>query len=56
MEIYGWPEYLDLLDKVVPAGLIAHVRSIESNDPNGDRYPRPKRHDDASLAYLVPQT
>ncbi|MEU5724678.1 hypothetical protein ABZ783_23015 [Micromonospora sp. NPDC047738] len=55
MEIYGWPEYLDLLDKVGPAGLIAHVRSIESDDPHGDRYPRTKRHDDASLAQFLPE-
>lgn len=54
MEIYGWPEYLDLLDKLGPAGLIAHVRSIESNDPRGDQYPRTKRHDDASLVQFVP--
>ncbi|MFI7212967.1 hypothetical protein ACIBP4_00195 [Micromonospora maritima] len=54
MEIYGWPEYLDLMDKVGPAGLIANVRSVESNDPQGDRYPRTKRHDDASLAQFMP--
>lgn len=53
MGIYGWPEYLDLLDKLGPAGLIAHVRSIESDDPYGDQYPRTKRHDDASLAQFL---
>lgn len=56
MAIHGWPEYLDLLDKVGPAGLIAQVRSIERNDPDGVRYPRTKRHDDASVAmWLEPQ-
>ncbi|MEU4421274.1 hypothetical protein AB0F81_11660 [Actinoplanes sp. NPDC024001] len=50
MGLYGWPEYLDLLDKLSPDGLIAHVRSIESEDPDGDRYPRTKRHDDATIA------
>jgi hypothetical protein len=52
MGIYGWPEYLDLLDKLGPVGLISHVRSIESGDPDGDRYPRTKRHDDATVAQI----
>ncbi|MGW6280795.1 hypothetical protein [Kribbella sp. NPDC055071] len=50
MGLYGWPEYLDLLDKVGPAKLIDHVREIEVADPDGERYPRTKRHDDATLA------
>ncbi|MET9231399.1 hypothetical protein [Lentzea sp. NPDC003310] len=53
MKIYSWPEYLDLLDKLGPAGLIDHVRSIEVEDPDGERYPRTKRHDDAALATVV---
>lgn len=53
MKIYSWPEYLDLLDKLGPAGLIEHVRSIEVDDPDGERYPRTKRHDDAALATVV---
>lgn len=51
MGIYSWPEYLDLLNKVGPDGLIKQVRQIESADPDGSRYPRTKRHDDATLAY-----
>ncbi len=55
MSIYEWPTYLDLLDKLGPAGLIAHVRSIEVGDPDGKQYPRTKRHDDASVAqYAAP--
>ncbi len=50
MGIYGWSEYLDLLDELGPAGLISQVRSIEAKDPNGERYPRTKRHDDATVA------
>lgn len=53
MKIYSWSEYLDLLDKLGPAGLIEHVRSIEVDDPDGERYPRTKRHDDAALATVV---
>lgn len=51
MELYPWREYLDLLDKLGPAGLIAHLREIESADPDGARHSRTKRHDDATLAY-----
>jgi hypothetical protein len=50
MGLHSWPQYLDLLDKVGPAQLINHVREIERADPQGTRYPRTKRHDDATLA------
>lgn len=50
MGLYFWPDYLDLLDKLGPASLIAHVREIETADPDGARHPRTKRHDDATLA------
>jgi hypothetical protein len=50
MHLYGWPDYLDLLDKLGPAGLISHVRAIETSDPLGTAFPRTKRHDDASVA------
>jgi hypothetical protein len=52
MGIYGWPKYLDLLEELGPAGLISHVRSIEADDPDAERYPRTKRHDDATVARL----
>lgn len=50
MGLYSWSEYLTLLDKLGPAGLVAHVRDIETADPDGARHPRTKRHDDATLA------
>jgi hypothetical protein len=50
MGLCSWTHYLDLLDKLGPAGLIAHVREIETADPDGARHPRTKRHDDATLA------
>lgn len=53
MGLYDWPEYLDLLDKLTPQGLIAHVRSIEASDPDGERFPRTKRHDDATIAQCL---
>ena len=53
MRLYGWPEYLDLLDKLGPELLIRHVREIENRDPDARRYPRTKRHDDATVAQYV---
>jgi hypothetical protein len=50
MNLYTWPEYLDLLDNLGPAGLIEHVRSIERSDPDGLLHPRTKTHDDATVA------
>ena len=53
MGLYDWPEYLDLLDKLGPAGLIDHVRTIEKADPDGEQHPRTKAHDDATAAHAV---
>ncbi|WP_328466752.1 hypothetical protein OHA21_47120 [Actinoplanes sp. NBC_00393] len=50
MRCYEWSAYLDLLDKIGPAGLIGQVRAIETADPDGERFPRTKRHDDATVA------
>jgi hypothetical protein len=50
MALFQWREYLDLLDKLGPGGLLANVRTIEESDPYGERHPRTKRHDDASVA------
>lgn len=38
-----------MLDKLGPAGLVVHVRGIESADPVGEQFSRTKRHDDASV-------
>jgi hypothetical protein len=54
MRCLEWTAYLDLLDKLGPAGLIEHVRAIEIADPDGHRYPRTKRHDDATVAQFQP--
>jgi hypothetical protein len=53
MRCYDWSAYLDLLDKLGPAGLIEHVRTIELADPDGARHPRTKRHDDATAAQFA---
>jgi hypothetical protein len=53
MDLYAWPEWLDLLDKLGPTGLIRHVRTIEKADPDGVTHPRTKTHDDATIAAAV---
>jgi hypothetical protein len=44
----AWPKLLDLLDREGPYALIMQTRQAESADPEGRRWPRSKRHDDAS--------
>ena len=46
--IMAWPHLLDLLDREGPCALIMQTREAESADPEGRRWPRSKRHDDAS--------
>jgi hypothetical protein len=31
--------------------VVSLARCSEQGDPDGDRYPRPKTHDDATIAY-----
>lgn len=54
MALYNWPNYLDLLGKIGPTELIARVREIEINDPLGQKFPRTKIHDDATIAVTQP--
>jgi hypothetical protein len=46
--VMAWPRVFDLLDREGPSSLIMQTREAESSDPNGRRWPRSKRHDDAS--------
>jgi len=51
-----WPGLLDLLDAHGPHHVVELARTIEQADPNGYERPRPKPHDDATIAYcLLPQ-
>jgi len=34
-----------------PEAIITQVRAAEASDPDGQRWPRGKRHDDASAAF-----
>jgi hypothetical protein len=46
--VMAWPRVFDLLAREGPSSLIMQTREAESSDPNGRRWPRSKRHDDAS--------
>lgn len=45
-----WPDALDLVDQHGPGALIDQVREAERSDPAGQRWPRGKDHDDATIA------
>ncbi|MEV5708075.1 hypothetical protein [Actinoallomurus sp. NPDC052274] len=46
-----WPHTLTTLAERGPAALIEQVREAERTDPDGRRWPRNKRHDDATVAF-----
>ncbi|MFI8769501.1 UTRA domain-containing protein [Streptomyces sp. NPDC053792] len=48
----SWAQLLDVLRTEGPAALIAHTREAELDDPIGERWPRFKRSDDATAAYV----
>jgi hypothetical protein len=50
--LLDWPSFLDTLAQQGPEAIIGQVRAAESSDPEGRRWPRGKRHDDASAVYL----
>jgi hypothetical protein len=49
----SWRELLDLAEKDGPETVLRRVRSAEESDPEGVRWPRNKRSDDATLALAV---
>jgi len=48
--LVDWPSFLTMLAEQGPEAIIAQVRAAEHSDPDGQRWPRGKRHDDASAA------
>jgi hypothetical protein len=48
-----WPGLLDLLQSHGPQHVVELVRATELADPNGYERPRPKHHDDATIAYCL---
>lgn len=51
--ILTWADLLTLLRTEGPAALIARTREAELSDPTGERWPRFKRSDDATAAYVT---
>jgi hypothetical protein len=51
--LLDWPSFLDVLAEQGPDAIISQVRAAEHSDPDGRRWPRGKRHDDATAAYLA---
>jgi len=49
--LVDWSSFLAVLAEQGPDAIIAQVRAAEHSDPDGQRWPRGKRHDDASAAF-----
>jgi hypothetical protein len=49
--LLDWPSFLDILAQQGRDAIIQRVRTAEDSDPDGQRWPRGKRHDDASAAF-----
>jgi hypothetical protein len=50
--IFDWPQVLAHATATGPASVLAMVRAAEVTDPDGARWPRPKRHDDKTLVVV----
>jgi hypothetical protein len=48
-----WAALLDLLHSNGPHHVIGLAREAELADPHGNARPRPKHHDDATIAYCA---
>jgi hypothetical protein len=49
--LLDWPSFLGILAQQGPDAIIQRVQAAEASDPDGQRWPRGKRHDDASAAF-----
>ena len=50
--LFDWAQALDLARETGPEAVLAVVREAEAGDPDGVRWPRPKRHDDQALVLV----
>ena len=50
--LFDWPDVLALAVDRGPAAVLTEVRDAEHADPDGLRWPRPKRHDDQALVLV----
>ena len=51
--VVNWTELLDMLQQHGPRHAISRVREVEDTDPTGNRWPRYKRSDDATVAFCL---
>ncbi|MEU7783930.1 protein phosphatase 2C domain-containing protein [Amycolatopsis sp. NPDC049159] len=51
-ELFGWREVLASARTEGPDAVLDAVRTAEKQDPDGERWPRPKRHDDQALVLV----
>ena len=49
--LLNWTDFLGILAEQGPEAIIQRVRAAEASDPDRQRWPRGKRHDDASAAF-----
>jgi hypothetical protein len=49
--LIGWPALAAVIRSAGPAALISDTREAERADPDGQRWPRTKRHDDATVLW-----
>jgi hypothetical protein len=57
VDVYGrstWTAVLDRLSSAGPSAFLGDVRTVEAEDPHGQRWPRYKRSDDATVVLAVP--
>ncbi|GAB3009535.1 hypothetical protein LWP59_01790 [Amycolatopsis acidiphila] len=50
--LFDWPHVLTTARERGLLAVLEAVREAESSDPDGDRWPRPKRHDDQALVLV----
>ncbi|WP_410664476.1 hypothetical protein [Amycolatopsis sp. lyj-84] len=50
--LFDWPEVLAMSRKRGPDAVLDAVRTAEKQDPDGERWPRAKRHDDQLLVVV----
>jgi hypothetical protein len=48
----SWPDLLGLLEREGIAAVFGRIRDAEADDPDGARWPRAKRHDDAAIVHF----
>jgi hypothetical protein len=48
----SWRDLLGLLDREGITAVLGRIRAAEAGDPDGARWPRAKRHDDAAIVHL----